>query len=93
MTIAGEFAEFLARISPTELPPQTLDHAAMLIASTLASAALGAAVKVSALNPKKRRARLQNLPISRYRVTRPRPRCPGRSTAADWLISPSCRLL
>jgi 2-methylcitrate dehydratase PrpD len=41
MTIARHFAEFLTDTSHADLPPQTVDHAAMLIASTLASAACG----------------------------------------------------
>ena len=45
MTVARELAEFLARTSPSELPPQAVEHAAMLIASTLASAALGAGLE------------------------------------------------
>jgi 2-methylcitrate dehydratase PrpD len=42
MTVARELAEFLTRTSPSDLPPQAVEHAAMLIASTLASAAFGA---------------------------------------------------
>jgi 2-methylcitrate dehydratase PrpD len=45
MTIARELAEFMARTSPSELPPQAVEHAAMLIASTLASAAFGAGLE------------------------------------------------
>ena len=41
MTVARELAEFLTGTSPRDLPPQTIEHGAMLIASTLASAALG----------------------------------------------------
>ena len=41
MTIAGELAEFFARMRYEDLPPITTDYAAMLIASTLASAACG----------------------------------------------------
>jgi 2-methylcitrate dehydratase PrpD len=41
MTIALRLAEFLVERDAAELPPQTLDHAAMLIASTIASAAFG----------------------------------------------------
>jgi 2-methylcitrate dehydratase PrpD len=47
MTIAGELAEFLTRVGPADIPPQAVDHAAMLIASTLASAALGAGIESS----------------------------------------------
>jgi 2-methylcitrate dehydratase PrpD len=49
MTVAGEFAEFLTRVRPADLPPQATDHAAMLIASTLASAALGSGIESSAI--------------------------------------------
>jgi 2-methylcitrate dehydratase PrpD len=45
MTVAGELAAFLTRIGPADLPRQAVDHAAMLIASTLASAALGAGIE------------------------------------------------
>jgi 2-methylcitrate dehydratase PrpD len=41
MTVARRLAEFLSATTLADLPPQTLDHAAMLIASTLASAACG----------------------------------------------------
>jgi 2-methylcitrate dehydratase PrpD len=41
MTIARQLAEFLTATSTTNLPAQALDHAAMLIASTIASAACG----------------------------------------------------
>jgi len=41
MTVARQLADFLAATSVHDLPPQALDHAAMLIASTLASAAMG----------------------------------------------------
>ena len=41
MTIARTFAEFLCRQSFSDLPAQPIDHAAMLIASTIASAACG----------------------------------------------------
>lgn len=41
MTTAADLAEFLARTEYRDLPPQTTEYAAMLIASTLASAALG----------------------------------------------------
>ena len=42
MTVARSLAEFLTKVSYADLPPQTVEHAAMLIASTIASAALGA---------------------------------------------------
>jgi 2-methylcitrate dehydratase PrpD len=47
MTVARELAEFLIRTSPADIPQQPLDHAAMLIASTLASAALGSGLQSS----------------------------------------------
>jgi 2-methylcitrate dehydratase PrpD len=49
MTVAGELATFLTRVAPADLPPQAIDHAAMLIASTLASAALGAGIESSTI--------------------------------------------
>ncbi|MGA7862484.1 MAG: MmgE/PrpD family protein, partial [Stellaceae bacterium] len=49
MTVARELAEFLTRVGPADLPPQAVDHAAMLIASTLASAALGAGIESSVI--------------------------------------------
>ena len=45
MTVARELGEFLTRTSPTDLPEQAVEHAAMLIASTLASAALGSGLQ------------------------------------------------
>jgi 2-methylcitrate dehydratase PrpD len=41
MTVAFRLAEFLIGQRTTDLPQQALDHAAMLIASTIASAACG----------------------------------------------------
>ena len=49
MTVAGELAEFLTRLGPADLPPQAVDYAAMLIASTLASAALGSGIGSSVI--------------------------------------------
>ena len=49
MTVAGELAEFLTRLGPADLPPQAVDYAAMLIASTLASAALGSGIASSVI--------------------------------------------
>ena len=49
MTIARELAEFLTRTAPTDLPQQAVEHAAMLIASTLASAAFGAGLESSGI--------------------------------------------
>jgi 2-methylcitrate dehydratase PrpD len=42
MTVAERLAEFLTRTAASDLPPLAIDHAAMLIASTIASAAYGA---------------------------------------------------
>jgi 2-methylcitrate dehydratase PrpD len=47
MTVAGELAAFLTRTAAADLPRQALDHAAMLIASTIASAALGRDIQSS----------------------------------------------
>src|SRR5215831_6464906 len=49
MTAARELAEFLTETSATDLPPQTVEHAAMLIASTIASAAMGSGLASSAI--------------------------------------------
>src|SRR5499427_9353298 len=49
MTVARELAEFLTETSVTDLPPQAIEHAAMLIASTLASAAMGSGLASSAI--------------------------------------------
>ena len=45
MTVARELSEFLTRTSPTDLPEPAIEHAAMLIASTLASAAFGSGLQ------------------------------------------------
>ena len=45
MTVAHQLAEFLTATSTDDLPEQALDHAAMLIASTIASAACGAGLE------------------------------------------------
>jgi 2-methylcitrate dehydratase PrpD len=45
MTVARELAEFLTRTSSSDLPRQAVDHAAMLIASTIASAAMSAGLE------------------------------------------------
>src|SRR5438105_14049146 len=42
MSIAGELARFLASTNVTDLPPLALERARMVIASTIASAAMGA---------------------------------------------------
>ena len=49
MTIARSLAEFLTQVSYADLPPQTVEHAAMLIASTIASAAWGSGIASSAI--------------------------------------------
>jgi len=49
MTVARDLAEFLTRTSSADLPPQAVEHAAMLIASTLASAAMGAGLESAAI--------------------------------------------
>ena len=49
MTVARSLAEFLTKVSYVDLPPQTVDHAAMLIASTIASAALGSGIVSSTI--------------------------------------------
>ena len=41
MSLAGDLAGFLAPLGYDDLPPRATDYAAMLIASTLASAACG----------------------------------------------------
>src|SRR5258708_19594650 len=45
MTIARDLAEFLAGLSINDLPPLPVEHAAMLVASTLASAAAGRGIE------------------------------------------------
>jgi 2-methylcitrate dehydratase PrpD len=45
MTVARELAELVTKTTAAELPAQALDHAAMLIASTVASAAFGSGIE------------------------------------------------
>src|SRR5579862_4488065 len=45
MSTARELANFVTRIAPADLPAQALDHAAILVASTLASAAMGSGLE------------------------------------------------
>jgi 2-methylcitrate dehydratase PrpD len=45
MTVARQLAEFVTRTAATDLPAKALDHAAMLIASTIASAAFGSSIR------------------------------------------------
>lgn len=47
MTIAGELASFLTRQRSANLPPEAIEYAAMLISSTVASAALGSTIESS----------------------------------------------
>ena len=49
MTIAHDFATFLTRVSYADIPAQALEHAAMLISSTLASAAGGSGITSAAI--------------------------------------------
>ena len=49
MTIARDLATFLTRASYADIPPQALDHAEMLISSTLASAAGGSGITSSSV--------------------------------------------
>lgn len=44
-SVARELAAFLTPLTAGDLPDQTLDHAAMIVASTLASAACGTAIE------------------------------------------------
>ena len=50
MTAATELAEFLVGTKAGDLPEKTTDYAAMMIASTLASAAYGTALLSSKVN-------------------------------------------
>ena len=45
MTVARKLAEFLTGVSVADLPAQAMDHAAMVIASTFASAAFGTTIE------------------------------------------------
>jgi len=49
MTVARSLAEFLTQVSYADLPPQTVEHAAMLVASTIASAAMGSGLTSSTI--------------------------------------------
>jgi 2-methylcitrate dehydratase PrpD len=49
MSVAGELAEFLTGLGAGDLPAPTVEHAAMLIASTLASAAMGSGLQSTAI--------------------------------------------
>jgi 2-methylcitrate dehydratase PrpD len=45
MSVARDLAEFLTGVRPADLPDQAVEHAAMLVASTLASAAAGSTLQ------------------------------------------------
>ncbi|MEA2771113.1 MAG: hypothetical protein QOD93_4075 [Acetobacteraceae bacterium] len=45
MTVARQLAEFLVGTPTADLPPQAMQHATMIIASTIASAACGTAIR------------------------------------------------
>ena len=49
MSIARDLATFLTGVSYADLPPQSLEHAMMLISSTLASAAGGSTIASSSI--------------------------------------------
>jgi len=49
MTVAREFAAFLTETAYEDLPAQAVDHAAMVIASTIASAACGRHIQSAAI--------------------------------------------
>jgi 2-methylcitrate dehydratase PrpD len=49
MSVARDLAEFLSGTSVNDLPQQAIEHAAMLIASTVASAAMGSGLESSAI--------------------------------------------
>lgn len=47
MTVAGDIAAFVTRQSYADLPPKAIEHAEMLISSTIASASLGSTLESS----------------------------------------------
>ena len=49
MTVARDLAEFLTGTSMADLPAQAVEHAAMLIASTISSAAMGSGLESSTI--------------------------------------------
>ena len=49
MSVAGDLATFLTQVSYNDIPPQALEHAAMLISSTVASAAGGSGIDSSSI--------------------------------------------
>ena len=49
MSVARDLATFLTQVSHTDIPLQALEHAAMLISSTVASAAGGSGIASSSI--------------------------------------------
>src|SRR5260370_38153149 len=49
MSTARDLANFLSNVTASDLPAPALDHAAMLIASTLASAAMGSGLRSASI--------------------------------------------
>src|SRR6266702_4993156 len=49
MSAARDLANFLTGVTASDLPAQALDHAAMLVASTIASAAMGSGLESAAI--------------------------------------------
>src|SRR5712691_5915572 len=49
MSAARDLANFLAGVTAADLPPQAIEHAAILIASTIASAAMGSGLESAAI--------------------------------------------
>jgi 2-methylcitrate dehydratase PrpD len=49
MSVARDLATFFTQVSHTDIPPQALEHAAMLISSTVASAACGSGIASSSI--------------------------------------------
>ncbi len=49
MTVAGEIAAFVTGQSYADLPPKAIEHAQMLISSTIASASLGSTIESSGI--------------------------------------------
>src|SRR3954465_6449147 len=45
MTVAGRLSDFLTQVAAADLPEQALQHATMIIASTVASAACGTGIR------------------------------------------------
>src|SRR5690348_4162246 len=64
MSVARDLADFFARLDYADLPAQTTDYAAMLIASTLASAACGQEIESSVIVRDMARERGGNLQAS-----------------------------